>query len=196
MEVTFPAFPAIRWKVRELDDGPIELRLEVDRDHASARALFESIALSLASLSPALGFGEVAVEAEIQGGCAVVRLHAPGLALAPAPAIPPARALAELVTTVRLALGLSADCDVPAGGAQSRELTLALQSAFGLTRAEARVVARLARGLSPREIASELGVSVETVRSHLKRSYAKVGVRGQAELVASVVRLPPMLKSR
>jgi DNA-binding CsgD family transcriptional regulator/tetratricopeptide (TPR) repeat protein len=47
------------------------------------------------------------------------------------------------------------------------------------------VVARLgARGLSNREIAAELMVSIKTVQSHLTRIYAKVGAHSRAELGA------------
>ena len=50
-------------------------------------------------------------------------------------------------------------------------VTYALQHQHGLTRAEARVAARLAEGLSVPDIARDLRVSVETVRTHLKRAY-------------------------
>jgi len=62
--------------------------------------------------------------------------------------------------------------------------TASLRALHGLTRAEAAVVAELANGCSPETIAAEGGIGIETVRTHLKRSMAKMGVRRQAELVA------------
>lgn len=62
--------------------------------------------------------------------------------------------------------------------------TASLRALYGLTRAEAAVVAELANGCSPETIAAEGGIGIETVRTHLKRSMAKMGVGRQAELVA------------
>lgn len=72
---------------------------------------------------------------------------------------------------------------------ESQSLVYALQQRHGLTRAEARVAVRLAEGLSVADIARALHVSVETVRTHLKRAYGKLGVRRQAELVRAVLGL-------
>jgi DNA-binding CsgD family transcriptional regulator len=55
-----------------------------------------------------------------------------------------------------------------------------------LTRAEARVVERLAHGLRPVEIAIELGLSIHTIRTQLKRAMAKADIHTQAGLVATV----------
>jgi DNA-binding CsgD family transcriptional regulator len=73
------------------------------------------------------------------------------------------------------------------GNASRPTDALSLQRAHGLTRAEARVVSRLASGLDVPAIAAELRVSVETVRSHLKHAYAKTGTKRQAELVRMVL---------
>lgn len=54
----------------------------------------------------------------------------------------------------------------------------------GLTRAEARLAALLAKGSSLDEAAETLSVSVGTVRSQLKSIFAKTGVSRQPELVA------------
>lgn len=48
---------------------------------------------------------------------------------------------------------------------------------------------RLAEGMSVPEIAYALGISVETVRTHLKRTYGKLGVSRQAALVRLVLTL-------
>lgn len=54
----------------------------------------------------------------------------------------------------------------------------------GLTRAEARLAALLAKGISLEEIAETLSISVQTARSQLKAVFGKTGVSRQAELVA------------
>ena len=51
-----------------------------------------------------------------------------------------------------------------------------------LTRRERDIVALAVRGLSDRQIAADLQVSVRTVEGHLYRSYAKLNVKGREEL--------------
>ncbi|MCU1548164.1 MAG: hypothetical protein JWO29_1115 [Arthrobacter sp.] len=51
-----------------------------------------------------------------------------------------------------------------------------------LTRRERDIVALAVRGLSDRQIAAELHVSVRTVEGHLYRSYAKLNVKGREQL--------------
>ena len=64
-----------------------------------------------------------------------------------------------------------------------------LRDVFGLTIAEARLAARLACGEALETIADDLNITKETARFHLKRIFAKTGVRRQAELVALFARL-------
>ena len=61
---------------------------------------------------------------------------------------------------------------------------------LGLTPAEGGVVLALARGLSLAEVARERNVSLETVRTHVKRSLAKADVRRQSDLVRLVLSGP------
>ena len=56
-----------------------------------------------------------------------------------------------------------------------------------LSPAEAGLAARLVGGMSLRQAAAALGISANTVRSHLKRVFVKTGVRRQAELVRRVL---------
>lgn len=65
----------------------------------------------------------------------------------------------------------------------------ALRAVFGLTPAESRLAARLARGETMEEAAEALAISRETARSQAKAVYAKTGVNRQAGLVALVLSL-------
>ena len=51
-----------------------------------------------------------------------------------------------------------------------------LHEAFGFTRTEGRVAYHLMCGMTAEETAQHLQVSLETVRTHIKRGYAKLGV--------------------
>lgn len=62
---------------------------------------------------------------------------------------------------------------------------------FGLTAAEAAVAAAAATGLNVPGIARRLNVSPNTVKTHLRRIFAKTGAKGQTELVRLV--MPPSL---
>src|SRR5690606_33122681 len=59
----------------------------------------------------------------------------------------------------------------------------------GLTPAEARLAARLRFGLSLKEAAEELGISVNTARNQLKSVFEKLGVNRQADLVRHLAEL-------
>ena len=59
-----------------------------------------------------------------------------------------------------------------------------IRSVFGLTAAESRVAALLARGLSPDDVAVATGRSKGTVRWHLQSVFRKMGVSRQAELAS------------
>jgi DNA-binding CsgD family transcriptional regulator len=62
-------------------------------------------------------------------------------------------------------------------------------TALGLTRREAEVVRCLARGRSNAETAAELVIAVGTVKKHLDNIYRKLGTRGRADTLASVMAL-------
>jgi DNA-binding NarL/FixJ family response regulator len=57
-----------------------------------------------------------------------------------------------------------------------------------LTAAESRVAELVARGLSNREVAAELCVTVRAVESTLTKAYAKLGIRSRTELAAHMLR--------
>lgn len=64
-----------------------------------------------------------------------------------------------------------------------------LQFAFGLTPTETRIGQAVASGLRLTEIAAKLGVSVSTVRSHLKEVFAKTNTHSQSELAVLLNRM-------
>jgi DNA-binding CsgD family transcriptional regulator len=72
----------------------------------------------------------------------------------------------------------------------------ALQQFFGLTAAEAEVLALIVEGNSVQDSAECLGVSVSTVRTHLKRIMVKTGAARQSDLVRMVLRGPGPLVPR
>jgi len=73
-------------------------------------------------------------------------------------------------------------------GPSSLDPTSALEL-LGLTRAEARVAARVGAGASPKEASDELSLTINTVRSTLKIAYDKLGISRQSELARIVARL-------
>ena len=66
-----------------------------------------------------------------------------------------------------------------------------LRELFSLTPAEARITAKLVLGRSVEEIADEADISVETVRTHVKRVLSKTETSRQAELISLVLRSVP-----
>ena len=65
---------------------------------------------------------------------------------------------------------------------QTERLATIAQQVFALTKTESRIAALIAHGQSPNAIAKATGIAPSTVRSHLKRIFAKTGVHGQVEL--------------
>jgi DNA-binding CsgD family transcriptional regulator len=57
---------------------------------------------------------------------------------------------------------------------------------FGLTQAESAVVADLLNGLDAQGIAERSGVSVGTIRTHLRHIFDKAGVRTQVQLISAI----------
>ena len=71
----------------------------------------------------------------------------------------------------------------------------ALIALFGITLAEARVVALLVIGRSLREAAGELRINFETARTHLARACGKTDTASQVDLVRTVlVALSPLAR--
>ncbi len=66
-----------------------------------------------------------------------------------------------------------------------------LRTVFDLTQTEARVSLLVAQGDAPAAIAGSLGISINTVRSHLARAFGKTGTGDQTALGALVNGLLP-----
>ena len=68
--------------------------------------------------------------------------------------------------------------------AEQRDITTeVLLEIYGLTRAQADVARQLYAGLSVEETATQLQLSLNTVRTHLKQIFSKCEVQSQAELM-------------
>jgi len=63
-----------------------------------------------------------------------------------------------------------------------------VRSLHDLTQAESELVGQLARGHSLEEASRARGVSINTMRSHLKSVFRKTATNRQAELVQLVLR--------
>lgn len=59
----------------------------------------------------------------------------------------------------------------------------ALENQFGLTSREIEIIKFLAGGFTNNKIAEELFISVNTVKSHIRNSYQKLGVANRIELI-------------
>lgn len=58
-----------------------------------------------------------------------------------------------------------------------------LMRVHGLTASEAKVAVAVSRGLAGKEICRELDISYNTLKTHLKRIYAKTGTKHQSHLI-------------
>lgn len=68
-----------------------------------------------------------------------------------------------------------------------------LHQVYGLTRAEVTLVQSLARGFSLEEAAHDIGIAVNTARTHLKHIFVKTGSKRQSELIHEVETGPAAL---
>lgn len=80
------------------------------------------------------------------------------------------------------AVCLLLNLSVPHRGVEQSGLARALR----LTAAETRVLDQFARLNTPREIAEQMGISLSTVRSHLKQIHSKAGVESAVQLTQLV----------
>ncbi len=64
-----------------------------------------------------------------------------------------------------------------------------ITSAFSLSYSEGKIIKLMADGLKPKQIAYELGLSLNTVRSHLRTLYAKMQVSDYNEALTATIKL-------
>ncbi len=76
------------------------------------------------------------------------------------------------------------------GVARATDKLEAFETLYDLTHGQARVAVELALGKSAREIAGELDLGLETVRSHIKHILGKLGCSRQVEVVRRFVTGP------
>lgn len=62
-----------------------------------------------------------------------------------------------------------------------------LAELFGLLPSEARLALALSRGMTIAEAAETLGLTIETARNYSKKIYAKMGARGQSDVVRYIL---------
>ncbi len=74
-----------------------------------------------------------------------------------------------------------------------QRLESAVQASFGLTAAEVDVTMRLASGLTLKEAAEDLAISINTARNHLQSVFDKSGINRQSDLVLVVTQLSVIL---
>jgi DNA-binding NarL/FixJ family response regulator len=100
------------------------------------------------------------------------------------------RALAEHDSSGATVAAQRVRARLAALGARTQPRIPPKRPAFGwdsLTEAELRVARAAASGLTNRAIADQLYVSTHTVESHLRHSFAKLGVRSRVELTRQVI---------
>jgi DNA-binding CsgD family transcriptional regulator len=84
---------------------------------------------------------------------------------------------------------------IPQCGEQQPMATQILRTVFDLSLAEARISTLIAKGDGPAMIAQTLGISINTVRSHLARAFSKTDTNDQSALGALVNKLiPPIIE--
>lgn len=92
------------------------------------------------------------------------------------------------MSAATVAIGNSVTRDVAPVGPASPEDALEtrcieLSRDYGLTEAEMRILDQVARGRSARYIAEDLGISFNTVRTHIRHIYEKLSIHSKQELI-------------
>src|ERR1700736_5693850 len=118
---------------------------------------------------------------ECEGETAIIRLadmlahYALGGAIAPAELLKVARAVGIKPNQLREVM-----YELPLSGSDGRPRRI---DPCPMSARELEVVRRLARGMVYKQIASEMGLSTSTIRTHLHNIYGKLGARDRAQAV-------------
>jgi DNA-binding CsgD family transcriptional regulator len=99
----------------------------------------------------------------------------------------------ELRTRLRPSAVAAVFISVPA---DERDGAEAMAAAYGLTRAETRVLSSLLAGQTLAETAAALAIAVSTANSHLDNIFSKTGVNRQADLIRLGMRLASPARKR
>lgn len=151
----------------------LTVRLELQRGLRPSLVFFQCCAWFLAALPRSRGLADAGLHSERLSDCELACVITP-----------PREAELTLAHAEGNVRALTRELFRPA---RTTPTAQALQSRFGLTRAEAGVVRRLAEGESIKDIAKALEVSLETARTHAKRAMQKTDTHRQAELVSLVL---------
>lgn len=166
---------------RPAPSGGIHVTLTLSKGARPSMVFFQSCVWFLAAVPRARGLGDARVLPE-----RLTERELSALVLPPTDGRHLTLSYAE-PQMHNIARDFFAERSAPGQGSRSLPTAQTLQARFGLTRAEARVVRRLAEGLDVKAIALELKVSPETARTHAKRAMQKTDTHRQAELVSLVL---------
>ena len=118
----------------------------------------------------------------------VERIEGAQLALIPGSSLAPyAEPVAPVLHGIFEFLGVS-DAEVAATARSARVLDQLEQEVAELTRRQTEVLQLLAGGMTNREIASSLDISVHTVDRHISQIYRRIGARGRADATGYAIR--------
>jgi DNA-binding CsgD family transcriptional regulator len=67
-----------------------------------------------------------------------------------------------------------------------------LAALFALSPTQASIALRIYNGKSPEEIATERGIKISTLRTHLAEIFYRTGVESQRDLIRLLGSLPPL----
>ena len=168
------------WSLRYEEDGSVAtISLDLKRTMEGCAPLLGALGALLGASPRLLNLPDVRVDTR------VISAHAARYVFE----LPRGRGLSVRLAEAQLATMVVQLADRHQHGRASAMPSVAtLEARYGLTRAEGRVVRRLGAGSSITEIARELGVGTETVRTHTKRAMHKTDTHRQAELVSLVLR--------
>ncbi len=184
-EATRPSFP--HWDIEvDASTDPVELTVSMPESYRGSRVMMVALVGEMRALPTLVGDEPAQVDAEVGTHFGRYRVQ-----MASAPTWRD-----EAFRRGRLALDRMSDVVLDLLGVAARQDRMSpppipaesdLQRVHGFTPAESRVVARLIRGISVAEIATELSVSPHTVRTQLRAIFDKTGQRTQAALVSHVL---------